>query len=147
TISDVGSTRKFSGLGSELVHQQPQLALHFVEHELALRRGEADLDLRHRFLALVEQSPTRSRDGEAPLVEQLLDAKQELDLVREVHAVAGAVLLRTQHAELRLPVTEYVRADRDQITDLADRSVELGIGRCFSLQGWQWQPLLSTLRS
>src|SRR5262245_56221779 len=84
----------------EPLEQLLQLRLDVVEHQFALGIRKTELDLWCRLLALVEQRPARARDGVAPGVEQLLDAQQQLDLVGPVHAVAGAILLRPQHAEL-----------------------------------------------
>src|SRR6185436_6793013 len=63
--------------GLELVQKLPKLGLDLVQHQPLLGIGETHFDLRHGgFLALVEQTPARSGDGEPPVVEQLLDAEQ-----------------------------------------------------------------------
>src|SRR5262245_40502147 len=124
-----------------------QLVLHLVEHELAIGVAETDLDLRSRFLALVEESTTRAGDREAAVVEQILDVQQKLDLFGAIHPVARPVLLRAQHAELRLPITQHVRLHPDELADLADRTVELGLRFGRQANSGHGHPLPSILHS
>src|SRR6267378_4653512 len=110
------------------LRQQPlELGLDLLQRELASRILEADLDL-GGVLAIIEQPAPRPRDREAPRVQEILDLQQQLDLLGPVHAVAGSVLLRTQHAELRLPVAQDVRLHAHHVADFADRSVQLSLG-------------------
>src|SRR5256885_6034503 len=77
--------RRESGAGGDSIpqalEQRVELGLHFVEQQLALGVREAELDLRHVLLALVEQPPPRAGDRETPRVQQLLDLQQQLHLV------------------------------------------------------------------
>src|SRR5262245_62907516 len=84
----------------EPIGQLLQLGLHLVQHQPPLGVVESDLDLRCGLLAFVEQRATGAGDGVAPVVEQLADAQQQLDLVGTVPAVPRPVLARAQHAAL-----------------------------------------------
>src|SRR5258705_9575318 len=64
---------------AQALGQLPQFRLDLVQHQLAIRIAESQLDLGRRLLALVEQRASRTRDRVAARVEQLLDAEQELD--------------------------------------------------------------------
>src|SRR2546422_8285353 len=103
----------------ELPEQLAELTADLVEDEPAVRVA-GGRDDRHAVLALVEQAAPRTGDGEAPLVEKLLDAHEELDLLGPVHPVTRAVLPRAQHAEAGLPVAQHVRLDAHQLAHLAD---------------------------
>src|SRR5262249_5980521 len=59
--------------------------------------------------------------------------QQQLHLIRPIHPVAGTVLSRSQHAELRLPVTEHVWLHAHEVADFADGPVELGVSVRFRL--------------
>src|SRR6516162_760198 len=126
------------GLALEPREQRAHLLFHLGHEQLPLRLVEAQLDLGLVLLALVQQRAPRPGDREPAVVEQLLDADQEPHLVRPVHAVARAVLLRAQHAELRLPVAQHVRLDAEHVAHLADRAIELAVRILRRLLDRQW---------
>src|SRR5258705_3660427 len=110
------------GAAPQLGREPPQLRLHLVEHELAHRLAEAQLDLRLH-AALLEQLLLRALDGEAARVQEVLAVHQGADLLGAIHAVPRPILARTQAPELRLPVAEDVRLDADELGDFADRAI------------------------
>src|SRR6185369_5709175 len=76
----------------------------------------------HRLLA---EFLARAFDREAARVQEVLDAKQQLDVAPPVQAVLGAGLAGLEDAELGFPVAKHVRLYADDAGDLADLEVEL----------------------
>src|SRR6266576_2515297 len=63
-------------------------------------------------------------------VEQMLDEKNQLDLLALIDAIPRSVLRRNEKAKLTLPVAQDVRLETGEIADLANREELLnGIGR------------------
>src|SRR5947207_5848167 len=67
----------------------------------------------------------RAGDREALFVEELLDAKDGLDVAPAVDALSRRVLRRREGGELRFPVAEDVRLRIGDLADLADLEEEL----------------------
>jgi hypothetical protein len=78
-------------------------------------------------------------DGVALVVEELLDAPDDLELFLAVDALPRAALARAQRRKLGLPVAQDVRLDAERFTGLADLVVEAllnaGLGRHLRLRG------------
>src|SRR6267154_455719 len=103
----------------EPFHVPPERA----EHLLAVGAGEREL---HLFLAaaIVQELPSRARDREPVVVEELLHLEENLHVALAIHARAAPPLLGPQHLELRLPIPEDVCLDPDHVADLADGIIE-----------------------
>src|SRR5262249_35063924 len=76
----------------------------------------------------------RSIDGEALLIQKMLDAQQELDVFAPVKPVAGPGLLGAQGRELRLPVAQDVGLDAQHDAHFADAEKQF-IGYLWSIRG------------
>src|SRR6185503_20364416 len=96
----------------------------------------------------------RAIDGEALLIQQMLDLQQQLDVLAPVQSVTGAGFFGTQRRKFRLPVAEHVSFEPEHSADFADSKEELignlwGIrtGCCFrhpSRHATRWQRKAST---
>src|SRR5262245_8171120 len=131
------------GLVPKHREQMLHVRLERADHLLAVELRERELDLVATVLLLpVEDPAPRASDGEALVVEELLDLVEGLDVAAPVHPRAAAPLLGTQHLELRLPVTEHVRFDADQVADFADGVVEpADRKRLHGITSWTWWEL------
>ena len=90
----------------------------------------AELELLGRLSGLGDEALLGALEREALLVEQRLDALDEVEVAPAIEALPRRVLLRPQELELRLPVTQDVRRHAGDRLDLADPIVELlGGGR------------------
>src|SRR6266568_1430932 len=69
----------------------------------------AELELLGRLPGFGDEALLRALEREALLVEQGLDALDEVEVAPAIEALPRRVLLRTQKLELRLPVAEDVR--------------------------------------
>src|SRR5213593_116042 len=116
-ISRAASRTEARAQGSEAVANAPERFRvgDFLHPEFELVRAPRFGD--EPLLGPLERQPF--------VVEQGLDALNELEVARAVQALAGGVLLRTEELELRFPVAEHVRRDGRAGLDLADAIVEL----------------------
>src|SRR2546430_3575809 len=85
----------------------------------------AELELLGRLPGFGDEALLRALEREALLVEQGLDALDEVEVAPAIEALPRRVLLRTQKLELRLPVAEDVRRHAGDRLNLADPVVEL----------------------
>src|SRR5256886_7173866 len=85
----------------------------------------AELELLGRLSGFGDEALLRALEREALLVEQGLDALDEVEVAPAIEALPRRVLLRTQKLELRLPVAEDVRRHAGDRLNLADPVVEL----------------------
>src|SRR3989454_2404800 len=85
----------------------------------------AELELLGRFPGFGDEALLGALEGEALLVEQGLDALDEVEVAPAIEALPRRVLLRPQKLELRLPVAEDVRRHAGDRLNLADPVVEL----------------------
>jgi hypothetical protein len=98
--------------------------------ELRAHLGRDDLELAGA-AEFVRELLLGAGDGVLVFVEQLLDAQDHLHVALAVGALAGAVLLRREHRELRFPVAQHVRLDARDLAHLSDLEEELfGDGDC-----------------
>jgi hypothetical protein len=72
-----------------------------------------------------EQPLLRTLQGQALVVEQRLDAEDQVEIAAAIQPLARRVLLGSEQLELRLPVPEDVRGDSRRRLGLADPVVEL----------------------
>lgn len=73
----------------------------------------------------------RALNGVALIAKQLLDVQDEFDIAVGIDAVAGAVLLRLQLVELRLPVAQHILFEIGDLADFADGIVQFLDAGCF----------------
>src|SRR2546426_4652088 len=85
----------------------------------------AELELLGRFPGFGDEALLGALEREALLVEQGLDALDEVEVAPAIEALPRRVLLRPQKLELRLPVAEDVRRHAGDRLNLADPVVEL----------------------
>jgi hypothetical protein len=98
---------------------------------LGVRRlPHAEVELLGRPSRFGDEALLGALEREALVVEQGLDALDEVEVAPPIEALARRVLLRPKELELGLPVTEDVRRHTGDRLDLADPIVELlGGGR------------------
>lgn len=65
-------------------------------------------------------------DGEAFLVEEVLDLEDRFDILAAVHAMVGAHLAGGDGGEFGFPIAEDVLLEAGELGDFADAEVELG---------------------
>src|SRR5690242_3082265 len=88
--------------------------------------AQAQVQLLRARLARLGQEPLLGTlEGEALVVQQRLDALDELDVARAIEPLAGRVLLGPEQLELRLPVAEHIGRDLGDLLDLTDAVVQL----------------------
>src|SRR5262245_18549590 len=87
--------------------------------------AHAELELLGPLARLGEQALLRALQGQALVVEQGLDAPDEIEVAVAVEALPGRVLLGSEQLELRLPVAQHVGRDSGQGLDLSDAVIEL----------------------
>jgi hypothetical protein len=93
---------------------------------LGVRRlPHAEVELLGRPSRFGDEALLGALEREALVVEQGLDALDEVEVAPAIEALARRVLLRPKELELRLPVTENVRRHAGDRLDLADPIVEL----------------------
>src|SRR2546430_1887957 len=85
----------------------------------------AELELLGRLPGFGDEALLRALEREALLVEQGLDALDEVEVAPAIEALPRRVLLRTQKLELRLPVAEDARRHAGDRLNLADPAVAL----------------------
>ena len=86
---------------------------------LDAKRGTRDVAQLSRLPMLVELLP-RAVDGVLLGVEQMLNEKNEFDLLTLINAISRSILRRTEKSELPLPVAQHVRLEASELTYLAD---------------------------
>ncbi len=74
-------------------------------------------------LGCLAQSVASATDRESLLIEKITNASDEQHLMMLIVATIAASLHRTQLCELLLPITQHVRLDATQFTDLTDREI------------------------
>src|SRR5574341_136900 len=94
-----------------------------------------ELELLARSPGLGEETLLGPFEREPLVVEEGLDARDEVEVAAAVETLAGGVLLRAQQLELRLPVPQHVGRDGGELLDLADPVVQL-LGRCGGHAVW-----------
>src|SRR5262245_17594501 len=87
--------------------------------------AHAELELLGPLARLGKQALLGPLQGQALVVEQSLDAPDEIEVSVAVEALPGRVLLGSEQLELRLPVTQDVGRDAGQGLDLSDAVIEL----------------------
>src|SRR5947209_8289448 len=64
------------------------------------------------------------------VIEQFFDPQSYLDIAPPIAALARSVLLRREHRELSFPISEHMRLNADEITNLADLEVDFLRNHC-----------------
>src|SRR6266699_5949040 len=105
----------------ESAERVAQIEQHFAAQQMrrAFRRMARARALLPVSLMLA-QKPARSRDGEAFVVEQPLDAEDHVHVILAVEAMAAGALDRLQHGEFGFPVAQDERFQIRQAADFAD---------------------------
>ena len=67
----------------------------------------------------------RARDGEAFLVQKLLDPQNRFHVLAAVHALAGIALHRFQLRKFGFPKTQNVRRQMAEFRDLSNAEIKL----------------------
>src|SRR5262249_4804107 len=96
------------------------------QHLDRLRIGTGQLELLGAAPRLAQEPLLGALQREPVLVEQPLDAQDQLDVTLPVHPLPGVVLPGSEQLELRLPVAQDVRRHRGELGPLPDPEEELG---------------------
>src|SRR4029450_237816 len=110
--------------GHEALRGRPQLVTHATERGLEGGAPDTEIELGGP-AALDEQALLGALEGQPLVVEQGLDAQDQIEVAPPIETLTGRVLLRTKQTKLRLPVAEDVGGYLGGGLDLADPVVEL----------------------
>src|SRR5581483_4060352 len=67
----------------------------------------------------------RSGDGVLLVVKQFLDSQSHLDVTSSIRALTRAVLLRRQHREFGLPISQHVSLNAGEFANLSNLKKQL----------------------